>query len=71
MSTNTSDIMTPKEVSDMTGLSLKTLAHHRSKKIGFPFYKFNRKVFYKESEVLATITETRVETTEQVNHNAS
>lgn len=63
--------LTPKEVSEMTGYSVGFLSNQRGKKEGFPFYKFGRKVFYKKVEVLSTIENTRVETTEQVNHNAS
>jgi len=65
MSTNNSNgsfFLSPLEVSELTGYSLKALSNNRSQKIGFPFYKYGKKVFYKESEVLAEIEKTRVET---------
>lgn len=57
------DFITPEQVSGMTGYSKGVLSNMRMKKEGFPFYKFGKKVFYKESEVLAEIEKTRVETT--------
>ena len=56
------DIMTPKEVSILTGYSLSALANMRVKKEGFPFYKMGKKVFYKESEVMKAIEDTKVDT---------
>ncbi len=56
------DIITPKEVSEITGYSLSALANMRVKKESFPFYKHGRKVFYKESEVLKAIEDTKVDT---------
>ena len=57
------DFITPEQVSEMTGYSKGVLSNMRMKKEGFPFYKFGKKVFYKESEVMAEIEKTRVETT--------
>lgn len=63
--------LTPKQVSKMTGYSIGFLSNQRGKKEGFPFYKFGRKVYYKQSEVLSVIESTRVATTNQIDHNAS
>jgi len=57
------DFVTPEKVSELTGYSKGFLSNMRMKKEGFPFYKFGRKVFYKESEILAVIENSRVETT--------
>ena len=54
--------LSPQETSDLTGFSLKALSNNRSQKIGFPYYKYSGKVFYKESEILAEIEKTKVET---------
>ncbi|WP_372998987.1 hypothetical protein [Sulfurimonas sp.] len=54
--------LSPQETANLTGFSLKALSNNRSRKIGFPFYKYGKKVFYKESEVLAEIEKTKVET---------
>lgn len=56
------DFITPLEVSELTGYSKGVLSNMRTKKEGFPFYKFGRKVFYKKSEVLAEIEKSRVDT---------
>ncbi|TKI70898.1 helix-turn-helix domain-containing protein [Sulfurimonas crateris] len=58
----TKELMTPQEVSELTGYSLKALASHRGSKTGFPYYKFNRRIFYKQSEIMAAIEKTKVET---------
>jgi len=63
MSTNKDVFLSPQETSDLTGFSLKSLSNNRSNKIGFPYYKYGKKVFYKKSEVLAEIEKTKVETT--------
>jgi len=57
------DFLTPQEVSKLTGYSRGVLSNMRMKKEGFPFYKFGKKVFYKESEIMAEIEKTKVETT--------
>lgn len=57
-----SNMITAKKVSELTGYSVSALANMRVKKEGFPFYKFGKKVFYKESEVLAEIEKFRVDT---------
>lgn len=62
MSTDNDMFLTPQETSDLTGYSLKALASHRSRKIGFPYYKMGRKIFYKRSEILAAIETNKVET---------
>ena len=54
------EFLTPQQVSDLTGYSKGVLSNKRRKKEGFPFYKFGRKVFYKESEVLKAIEDTKV-----------
>lgn len=56
------DLMTPTEVSKLTGYSKSVLANKRMKKESFPFYKMGKKVFYKESEVLKAIEDTKVDT---------
>jgi len=56
------DFITPQKVVELTGYSKGVLSNMRMKKKGFPFYKFGKKVFYKESEVLAEIEKTRVDT---------
>jgi len=53
--------ITPHEVSIITGFSLSSLANQRSKKSGFPYYKYGRKIFYKESEVLSCLGANKVE----------
>lgn len=58
-----SEFITPQQVADLTGYSKGVLSNMRMKKEGFPFYKFGKKVFYKESEVLKAIEDTKVETT--------
>jgi len=66
MSTDSKDkksiFLSPQETADLTGFSLKALSNDRSRKIGFPFYKYGKKVFYKESEVMAEIEKTKVDT---------
>jgi predicted DNA-binding transcriptional regulator AlpA len=57
-----SDFITPQEVAELTGYSKGVLSNMRMKKEGFPFYKMGKKVFYKESEVLKAIEDTKVET---------
>ncbi|MEM6563236.1 MAG: helix-turn-helix domain-containing protein [Pseudomonadota bacterium] len=47
--------LTPKEVSEMVGLSVTTLRDYRSTRglhYGLPFHKDGRRVFYRLSEVL-------------------
>lgn len=70
MSTNNTTgrdvFLSPKETSELTGFSLKALSNNRSQKIGFPYYKYGKKIFYKESEVMAEIEKTKVETTTKV-----
>lgn len=58
-----SKFITPKEVALLTGYTVGVLSNMRMKKEGFPFYKYGKKVFYKESEVLAEIEKFKVETT--------
>lgn len=55
------ELMTPQEVSELTGYSVKALASHRVDKIGFPYYKFNRRVFYKHSEIMDVIEQGKVD----------
>ena len=55
------DFITPQQVVELTGYSKGVLSNMRMKKEGFPFYKFGKKVFYKESEILAEIEKTRVD----------
>lgn len=66
MSTNKENerdiFLSPKETSELTGFSLKALSNNRSQKIGFPYYKYGSKIFYKESEILSEIEKTKVET---------
>lgn len=61
-STSSKELMTPQEVSDFTGYSLKALATHRVEKTGFPYYKFHRRIFYKHSEIMEAIESGKVET---------
>lgn len=64
---NTSDYLTPKEVSKITGWSIKTLAIYRSgkEKKGIPYYKRGNRIFYKRQDVFDFIEGGRVEV-----HNA-
>jgi len=71
MKNSNDKFLSVKDVSSLTGFSLRALANQRTKKIGFPYYKFGRRVFYKESEVLACLGSNKVETTNQADHNAS
>ncbi|PHR53604.1 MAG: hypothetical protein COA44_15180 [Arcobacter sp.] len=68
MSTFNEEFITPKDVFELTGFSLKALSNNRTKKIGFPYYKFGGKVFYKKSEILVAIDSTRVATNQENSH---
>jgi len=56
------DFITAQQVSELTGYSKGVLSNMRMKKEGFPFYKMGKKVFYKESEVMKAIEDTKVDT---------
>jgi excisionase family DNA binding protein len=45
------ELLTPEEVSDLTGLSVETLAQWRSQKKHFPFIKLGRLVRYDREDV--------------------
>lgn len=44
-------LLTPEEVSGLTGLSLNTLAQWRSRKRGIPYLKIGRKAMYAPGDV--------------------
>ena len=51
-------LLTPKEVSEMVGLSISTLRDYRSARgqhYGPPFLKYGSRVFYRLSDVLSWI----------------
>lgn len=56
-----SEFITPQQVAELTGYSKGVLSNMRTKKEVFPFYKMGKKVFYKESEVLKAIEDTKVD----------
>lgn len=61
------DYLTTEETSQLTGISINSLAVLRSKKEKIPFYKFGRKVFYKRTEILAIIENGKVEVNQGAN----
>ena len=54
------DLLRPKEVANITGLSLETLAQWRSQKRGIPYLKVGRAVRYDPSDVQAYLEGCRV-----------
>ena len=54
------DFITPKETSKLTGYSIQSLANYRSRKVKLPFYKLGGSIWYKKSEVLESINNSRV-----------
>jgi excisionase family DNA binding protein len=54
------DLLRPKEVANLTGLSLETLAQWRSQKRGIPYLKVGRAVRYDPSDVQAYLEGCRV-----------
>ena len=54
------DLLRPKEVANLTGLSLETLAQWRSQKRGIPYLKIGRAVRYDPSDVQAYLEGCRV-----------
>lgn len=61
------DYLTTEETSQLTGISVNSLAVLRSRKEKYPFYKSGRKVFYKKSEILAIIENGKVEVNQGAN----
>lgn len=57
------DFISADDVSELTGYSLQTLANMRSRKKRFPFYKQGGSIWYKKSEVLESINNSRVAVT--------
>lgn len=55
------DFITIDEASQLTGLSKTSLANYRSRKVKFPFYKIGGQIWYKKSEILEAINNSRVE----------
>ena len=55
-----SNLLTPEEVAEVTGLSKGTLAQWRSQKRGIPYLKIGRVVRYDPSEVQAYLERCRV-----------
>lgn len=54
------ELLTPEEVAEITGLSLDTLAQWRSRKRGLPYLKIGRAVRYDPAEVRAYLERCRV-----------
>ena len=54
------ELLTPEEVSELTGLALDTLAQWRSQKRGIPYLKIGRAVRYDSAEVQAYLERCRV-----------
>jgi excisionase family DNA binding protein len=54
------ELLTPEEVSELTGLALDTLAQWRSQKRGIPYLKIGRAVRYDPVEVQAYLERCRV-----------
>lgn len=57
-----SEISTPKQVSDFTGIPESSLAQDRYLKTGIPYVKFGKRVRYLRTDVLAYIEANRVST---------
>ncbi|MCI0662200.1 MAG: helix-turn-helix domain-containing protein [Acidobacteria bacterium] len=55
------ELMTPQEVAKLTGLSLDTLSHWRSKKKNIPYLKVGRCVMYDKRDVEGYLERCRVE----------
>ena len=55
------EYLNSEEISQLTGISVNSLAVLRSKKEKFPFYKIGRKVYYKKAEILSIIESGKVE----------
>ena len=53
-------LCTPEQVSQLTGLSLETLAQWRSRKKGISYLKIGRRVRYDKREVLQYLEQCRV-----------
>jgi len=58
-----SNFITIDETSQLTGLTKKSLSNYRSRKVKFPFYKIGGQIWYKKSEILQIINDSRVEVT--------
>lgn len=54
-------LMTEREVSEYTGIKVKTLQSHRLQKRGLPYYKIEKMVRYKLSEVKAWLKRNKVD----------
>lgn len=54
------DMLTPERVSEITGLSLDTLAQWRSQKRGIPYLKMGRAVRYDPVDIKAYLERCRV-----------
>lgn len=54
------ELLTPEEAAEITGLSLDTLAQWRSRKRGLPYLKIGRAVRYDPAEVRAYLERCRV-----------
>lgn len=55
------DFITVEETSKLTGLTKASLSSYRSRKTKFPFYKIGGQIWYKKSEILQIINDSRVE----------
>jgi len=55
------DFITIDETAQLTRLSKQSLATYRSRKVKFPFYKIGGQIWYKKSEILEAINNSRVE----------
>ncbi|MCD4759080.1 MAG: helix-turn-helix domain-containing protein [Arcobacteraceae bacterium] len=60
------DFITIEETSQLTGLTPKSLSNYRSRKVKFPFYKMGGQIWYKKSEILEIINNSRVSVSTEV-----
>jgi predicted DNA-binding transcriptional regulator AlpA len=56
-------LLTEKELSRLTGLSVQTLRNYRSEKKVFPYIKLGHSVRYRREDVETIINQHRIETT--------
>ena len=58
-----SPLLSPKQLAQRWGISLKTLANHRSRKSGLPYHKINSLVRYRMDDVEAQESSSLIQTT--------
>jgi len=59
-----SKLLTPKQVAELTGLSLQTLAQWRSQRRGIPYLKIGNKAMYDPADVQNYLDGCRVSVSE-------